>query len=63
MFDPSAMRADGLSTLLMVLGPDEGYEFAKAHQIAAFFVARTQEGFSTQSTPAFTQLFGQGDQP
>lgn len=63
VFDPSAMRADGLSTLLMVLGPDEGYEFAKAHQIAAFFVTRTAQGFSAQSTPVFVRLFGQGDQP
>ena len=63
VFDRSAMRADGLSTLLMVLGPDEGYAFAKDHQIAAFFVTRSAQGFETQSSPAFDRLFDAGEKP
>lgn len=34
-----AMQADALSTALMVMGPDEGYEFALEHDIAALFIA------------------------
>lgn len=30
VIDPSTRNADGLSTLLMVLGPEEGYRFAEA---------------------------------
>lgn len=51
---PSALEADGLSTLLMVLGPDEGYRFADEHGLLAFFVSRSEEGFVTHSTPAFS---------
>lgn len=55
--DPSAMHADGLSTLLMVLGPEEGYAFAEARKIPAFFVSKGDEGFVIRSTPAFDALF------
>lgn len=58
--DPSTLRADGLSTLLMVLGPEAGKLFAERHQIAAFFVTREGEGFVTESTPQFEQLFAAG---
>ena len=59
--DPSTLRADGLSTLLMVLGPEAGRAFAERNQIAAFFVTREGEGFATQSTPQFEQLFAAGE--
>lgn len=61
--DPSTLRADGLSTLLMVLGPERGYAFAESKDIAAFFVTRTDQGFATRATPAFTRRFGEGDTP
>jgi len=32
--------ADGLSTLLLILGPEQGWDYAEQHQIAAFFVQR-----------------------
>ena len=60
--DPSTLRADGLSTLLMVLGPDAGMAFAERNAIAAFFVTRVGEGFVTQGTTAFEQLFAAGDE-
>lgn len=61
---PSALHADGLSTVLLVLGPDRGYAYAEREQIAAFFINRDDEGFSTRSTPAFDALFGaQGENP
>ena len=59
--DPSALHADGLSTLLMVLGPEEGYAFAERHDIAAFFIMRQGQSFVTRATPRFESLFpGQG---
>jgi len=58
--DPSTLRADGLSTVLMVLGPERGLAFAEQAGIAAFFVTRDGEGFVTQSSTAFEQLFAAG---
>jgi len=58
--DPSTLRADGLSTLLMVLGPERGFAFAEQAGAAAFFVTREGEGFVTQSTSAFERLFAAG---
>ncbi|WP_028239566.1 FAD:protein FMN transferase [Stutzerimonas azotifigens] len=57
---PSAMRADGLSTVLMVLGPERGLAFAEDKGIPAFFVIREGDGFATKSTEAFDELFGAG---
>lgn len=58
------LQADGLSTLLMVLGPERGYAFAEREGIAAFFVTREGDGFVTRSTPAFDALFAaQGETP
>lgn len=60
--DPSTLRADGLSTLLMVLGPEQGFAYAEQAGIAAFFVTREGEGFVTRSTTAFEQLFAAGEE-
>ena len=54
---PSALEADGLSTLLMVLGPDEGGRFAEAENIAALFVTRDGDGFVSRGSSAFNALF------
>ncbi|WP_394561872.1 FAD:protein FMN transferase [Aquipseudomonas alcaligenes] len=61
--DPLTLRADGLSTLLMVLGPERGYAFAEREAIAAFFVTRTDQGFATRATPEFIRRFGEGESP
>jgi len=53
---PSALMADGLSTLLLILGPEQGWEYAEKHQVAAFFVMREGTGFVTRSNKAFEQL-------
>ncbi|MGE8362082.1 FAD:protein FMN transferase [Pseudomonas sp.] len=60
--DPSTLRADGLSTLLMVLGPDAGMAFAEHNAIAAFFVTREGDGFVTRTTAEFERLFAAGDE-
>lgn len=41
---PSAMWADGWSTALMVLGPDEGLQLAEQQQLAARLVIRRPSG-------------------
>lgn len=42
--DALAVRADGLATALMVLGPDTGMALAERLQLAAFFIVRTADG-------------------
>jgi FAD:protein FMN transferase len=58
--DPSTLRADGLSTVLMVLGPERGMAYAAERKIAAFFVIREGQEFISKSTEAFDELFGAG---
>ena len=58
--DPSTLRADGLSTVLMVMGPERGLNYAAEHDIAAFFVIREGQEFVSKSTKAFDELFGAG---
>ncbi|OYW95237.1 MAG: thiamine biosynthesis protein ApbE, partial [Pseudomonadales bacterium 32-61-5] len=58
--DPSTLRADGLSTVLMVLGPERGLAFAAEHRIAALFVVHKEREFVSTSTAAFDELFGAG---
>ena len=48
--------ADGLSTLLLILGPERGWDYAQQHQIAAFFVIRADKRFIIRSNLAFDQL-------
>ena len=51
------MTADALATALSVLGPDEGYRFAVANDVAALMLTRRADGgFEEQSTPAFQRL-------
>jgi len=61
--DPSALHADGLGTLLLVLGPERGLAFAEEHKIAAFFVMRDGEGFTTQVSSEFSRMFPEGVNP
>lgn len=53
---PQAVLADGLSTLLMVLGPEEGLAHAEREGLAALFVTREGDGFVTRSSKAFDAL-------
>jgi thiamine biosynthesis lipoprotein len=56
---PSALMADGLSTLLLILGPERARDYAQKHDIAAFFVLRADTGFVTRSSQAFEQFVGE----
>ncbi|WP_150298959.1 FAD:protein FMN transferase [Pseudomonas profundi] len=53
---PDTARADGLSTLLLVKGPDQGWQYAVEQDIAALFVERKGVGFESRSTPRFKAL-------
>lgn len=55
---PSTLMADGLSTLLLILGPEQGWDYAEKHDIGAFFVMRAGTGFVTRSSHAFERLSG-----
>ena len=52
----SAMWADGYATLLNVLGPEEGLEFAVEKGLAALFIVRTESGFEERYTPELEPL-------
>lgn len=56
---PSALMADGLSTLLLILGPQLGWDYAEQHSIAAFFVIRDDKRFIIRSNRAFDRLSGE----
>ncbi|RMT79987.1 ApbE-like lipoprotein [Pseudomonas viridiflava] len=53
---PSALMADGLSSLLLILGPERGWNYAQAHKIAAFFVIRADNRFIIRSNASFDLL-------
>jgi thiamine biosynthesis lipoprotein len=53
VLDPSVATADGLSTALLVKGPEQGLSFARERQLAALFIIRSAEGFREEATPAF----------
>lgn len=57
VIDPSTLAADGLSTLLLILGPERGWAYAEEHKIAAFFVIRADKHFIIRSNPEFDRLF------
>ncbi len=59
VLDESCMRADALATALMVLGADEGYNFAVEHDLAALFVLRSESGgYEQRATPEFENRLG-----
>lgn len=55
---PSALMADGLSTLLLILGPEKAWDYAEKHDIGAFFVIRADTGFVIRTSRAFERLSG-----
>ena len=51
----SAIRADAMATALMVLGPEQGFEFASRENLAAFFIVKGPHGFVEKNTEPFNQ--------
>jgi thiamine biosynthesis lipoprotein len=58
VIDELAVRADALSTALMVMGPEEGLAFARQHNLAAAFIIRDADGqgFVRETTPRLEEL-------
>ncbi|MBL4834996.1 MAG: FAD:protein FMN transferase [Pseudomonas sp.] len=56
VMDPSTLMADGLSTLLLVLGPEKGWQYAQDNNVAALFVLREGAEFVSRPTPLFAAL-------
>lgn len=52
----NATVADGLDTMLMVLGEKAGYDLAVKEGWAVFFIVKTPNGFEEKVTPAFAKL-------
>lgn len=53
----SAAEADAYATAINVLGPKAGYTLAETLNLAAYFIVRDGEGFTTKHTAAFTPYF------
>lgn len=55
VIEATGVRADGLSTALMVMGPDEGLAFAERHNLAALLVVPDDAGgYRERPSSAFT---------
>lgn len=53
---PQCSMADGLATTMMVMGEEKAPAFAQAHNIAAYFIVSTENGFKEIISPAFAEL-------
>ncbi|WP_246883094.1 FAD:protein FMN transferase [Pseudomonas sp. Tri1] len=53
---PSALMADGLSTLLLILGPERGWDYAQEHGIGVFFVLRDGDRYVTRTNDMFERM-------
>ena len=61
VFDPSALRADGLATALTVMGPELGPAYAEVLNIPAQFVWRNDDAALTEKlTPAWAAMQDEG---
>lgn len=53
---PTTMTADGLSTGLFVLGPDEALRIAEQEKLAVFLIIKSGETFETRMSSEFKKL-------
>lgn len=57
----NATLADGWDTALEVLGPDAGFDVARKNNIAAFFIVREGDHFTTRFTPAMANYLSENN--
>lgn len=55
----TCMNCDAIATCLMVLGPNEGYNWVQERDIAAYFIVKTDAGFTERFSPAWQKHFGE----
>lgn len=53
VLNENCMTADGLATALNVMGPSDGYHFAKENGLAVYMIIRADDKFVEKSTPEF----------
>ncbi len=53
--EDSCTMADALATALMVMGPEQGIRLAEKHNLSAFFIVKTADGFAEIATGDFPQ--------
>lgn len=53
---PNTWLSDAYATALMVLGEKDGLSFANKHNIAAFFIVKTKQGYTTIVSEAMKPL-------
>ncbi len=66
VYHRECMHADALATVLTVLGPEDGWQFALQHQVAAVFHTHPDAGQPQglhRSTPAWAQRFAGSMKP
>lgn len=56
----TCMNCDAIATCLMVLGPEAGYNWVKERNIAAYFIVKTDAGFTEQFSPAWQEQISEG---
>lgn len=49
----SCLEADGLATMLLVMGPQEGLAYARKHGLAALFISGEQGAYTKEHTDSF----------
>ncbi len=59
----SCMEADALATALIVMGPDEGYQFAVEHDLAALFFVTDDDEITQRMTPTFEEHLASEGKP
>ena len=51
----ACMAADAYATAILVMGPQEGYNWAEERGLAALLIERTADGFAERATTAWTE--------
>lgn len=49
----TCMEADAWATAILVMGPQQGYNWAQEHGVAAMLIERTKDGFAEKTTDAW----------
>jgi len=52
----TAAEVDALATAFSVLGPDQAMQYAKAYNVAAYFIVKEREGFVGKASNAFISM-------
>jgi thiamine biosynthesis lipoprotein len=52
----TCMIADAFATAIDVMGPQQGYQFAREQELAVFLIVRDTQGFKEETTPQFSEI-------